>query len=199
MANKNVRRAHELPVLQWLRVGAVAAGVGAAVIAGQGVAVAETGTEPGGETKTESQEPPAEPDPEPAAEAEPEPQAEEAGDDPTEVRTARSAASPKKSPRHATALSARQNAVTHAIAPSGHTTTLNAAPSRTSTAATTTDTTAATAAVTTATAPAEVTAAPALPPQASIEITKATPTPPSLARPIRQAVLGVLGIFGFNP
>ncbi|KAA0107823.1 Ig-like domain-containing protein, partial [Mycolicibacterium sp. P9-22] len=42
-------------------------------------------------------------------------------------------------------------------------------------------------------------AAPALPPQASIEITKATPTPPSLARPIRQAVLGVLGIFGFNP
>lgn len=194
MTNKNVRQAHELPVLQWLRIGAVAAGVGAAVVAGQGVAVADPGNEPGTETKTEPQETPAKPNPEPAAEAEPEPDAEEAGDDPTEVRTARSADSPKKSPRRATALSARQNAATHAVAPSRRTTTLDTTPARGGTAATTTATTAATAAA----APAEV-AAPALPPQATIEITKATPTPPSLARPIRQAVLGVLGIFGFNP
>lgn len=194
MTNKNVRRTHELPVLQWLRVGAVAAGVGAAVVAGQGVAVADPGNEPGTETKTEPQETPAKPDPEPAAEAAPEPDAEEAGDDPTEVRTARSADSPKKSPRRATALSARQNAAGHAIAPSRRTTTLDTTPARTGATATTAATTTATAAA----APAEV-AAPALPPQATIEITKATPTPPSLARPIRQAVLGVLGIFGFNP
>lgn len=187
MAIKNVRRAHELPVLQWLRIGAVAAGVGAAVVAGQGVAVADPGTDTGAETKTEPQEPSANPDPEPAAEAEaePEPALEVPEDEPIELEKTRTADSPKKSARRATALGDRSS--THA--PVAERIAVSVTASRASS-----ENTAAT-----ATEAAVTAAAPALPPQATIEITKATPTPPSLARPIRQVVLGVLGLFGFNP
>ncbi len=194
MAQNRHRRSDEHKVLQWLRIGTVAAGVGAAMVAGQGVAVADTGTDTGPESSdsgtgadttppssTGSVDSPTGPD-----------SPDTAG--PADGGTVSTGGSPKVVISAQTTGTKKYNDRRAAVAKKPR------HPQSTSTSAEKTSTAAASSSKPPAASTVAAAAStPTLPPQATVTIVKVTPSPTVQTPPVRRLVLGVLGLFGFNP